>query len=187
MIAAMAAAMNGSFLCPRKLAFCSQIAFFAQTPLSLPILSARVLYSKTFATFRTHSRRSHRTCTSPSPPPLPPPPPPGPARPGARPRPAAPAPPRPPSQPVSASLATSSTAPLQRRTPCSRLHTTRWTLPRPYDLCPDPLSLCTDLPRPQSLPTPLFLCPDAPLPLPSTPLHLCPAPPPIFAQPPTLF
>ena len=65
-----------NFLCPQKFVFCTQNAFFAQTPRVPNILcpdpslfahkfSQRVLFSETFATFRTQSRRSYCSGTSP--------------------------------------------------------------------------------------------------------------------------
>ena len=125
---------------PRPLILCQQI------------LSARVLYSKILAIFRTHSRRSQHTCTSTPSRSLQPSP--------ARPDPAAqqpptlpalppPSPPRPSSPPVSSLVTYYTTAPDDVR-----------ALQRPPSLCPDPLFLCPD---------PLFLCPAPPLSLPSFP------------------
>ena len=77
--------------------------------LCLQFLSARVLYSEAFETFRTHSRRSHRTCTSPPP--------------TARPCPAAQPAQLPPSPRPARPSPPATTAPLQRLLPCSCLQT----------------------------------------------------------------
>ena len=126
------------FFCPQKFVFFSQNAFFAQTPsffAQTPSFFAHKSYQRVFFTQKRLQLFGHipdvpSTPARPPPPgPPPPPPPPGQARP---PRPAAARStlPLPPAPTVSARLATDSTAPVRRLTPCTRVRTTCWALQR---------------------------------------------------------
>ena len=158
-------------LCQGPLVFCPEALFQC-----LQILFASVLYSETFATFRTHSRRSQNTCTF-SPSLAGPFPPPGPALPDPTLPPSTlhPAPAQPAQPPIPALLLHPSSVPQGSHATKHALNSPSHDVLRP-SLSPSffaqtPLFLCSSFAQ-----IPFFLCPDL--------LFLCPDPPLSLPRPP---